>query len=35
MLQEDPQGSFNDIIVSWGMKKLILLNVQQITFYPM
>ena len=35
MLQEDPQGSFNDTFGSWGMKTLILLNVQQLTYYPM
>ena len=35
MLQEDPQGSFNDTFGSWGMKILILLNVQQLTYYPM
>ena len=35
MLQEDPQGSFNDTFGSWGMKTLILLNVQQPTYYPM
>ena len=29
MLQEDPQGSFNDTFGSWGMKTLILLNVQK------
>ena len=29
MLQEDPQGSFNDTFGSWGMKILVFLIVQQ------